>query len=127
MMNILKAKIRRNNLQDFAGKFFKDDTSQIIKKLNSGGKEALFGIERQDGIYTIIGKSAVYYSTIDGFEKEMPLRIFSNILSNNAMEKGKNADFEYIKIDQNDSFIWVNNRSTMESIWNVVIWLENLV
>lgn len=126
MINILKAKIRRNNLEDFAGQYFRDETSQIIQKLNNEDKQGLFGIERKDGVYTIIGNNSVYYSTKDGFKGEISLRFFSNILSENAIKKGKNSDFEYIETNQNIA-LWINNKSTMESIWNIVIWLENLI
>nr|WP_199000595.1 hypothetical protein [Flavobacterium sp. ASV13] len=64
--SILKAKIKRNHLEEYAGAYFRDDTSQIINSLNAEGKCTLFGIQREDGIYTIIGQKHVYYSTVSG-------------------------------------------------------------
>ena len=125
-INVLKAKIRRNNLEEFAGKYFRDETSEIIQKLNNNGKEVLFGIEREDGVFTVIGQNTIYYLSKNGNIGEIPLSVFSNILSKNAINKGKMSNFEYVKNEQNNELIWLNDKSTMESLWNIIIWLEGL-
>jgi len=126
-INILKARIKRNNLEDYAGHYFRDETSQIVDTLNHNGKEALVGIERGDGVYTIIGKNYVYYSTGSGTNGEIPLDVFSNILSANGINKGKGSEFEYVKINEKNEFVWLYNKSTMESMWNIILWLETLI
>ena len=96
-LNILKSKIKRNNLGEYAADYFRDDTSQIVSFLNKEGKSALFGIQREDGIYTIIGEKSVYYSTVSGKTGEISLSEFSEILHHNAMQKGKGGNFEFLK------------------------------
>jgi len=122
---ILKARIKRNNLEDYAGNYFRDETSIIVKTLNENGKEALVGIQNEDGIYTILGRDAVYYSTKSGAKGEIPLAVFSTILSANGISKGKVAAFEYVKVNEENELIWLHNRSTMESLWNIVLLLES--
>jgi hypothetical protein len=121
-INILKSKIKRNSLEIYAGIYFRDDTSQIVNSLNEQGKSALFGIEREDGVYTIIGEEFVYYSTILGINEEIPLNNFSEILHINALKKGKEGKFEFIKI--NDNLVWLYNKSTMNALWNIILWIK---
>lgn len=123
-INILKSKIKRNNLEIYAGTYFRDDTSQIVNFLNEKGKLALFGIEREDGVYTIIGEEFVYYSTIFGINEEIPLNNFSEILHINALKKGKEGKFEFIQINDNKNLVWLYNKSTMNALWNIILWIK---
>jgi len=125
-INILKSRIKRNNLQEYAGQYFRDDSSSIITTLNKDGKQALVGIEREDGVYTIIGRKFVYYSTEHGFKGEIPIKKFSNILNFNAINKGKKGNLGYVEINEKKDIVWLYNRATMESLWNLIIWIENL-
>lgn len=122
--NILKSKIKRNNLEKYAGTYFRDDTSQIINSLNAEGKCALFGIQREDGIYTIIGEKYVYYSTVLDTIGEIPLNEFSEILHINALKKGKEGSFEFIPINDKERSVWLYNKSTMNAIWNIILWIN---
>lgn len=124
--SILKAKIKRNNLEEYSGSYFIDETSKIIKTLNSNEKKALVGIERKDGVYTILGEKFVYYSTVSGGKGQVPLKSFSDILHDNAMKKGKLfAKYKFIKINDKEK-VWLNNKLTMNALWNIVLWLEKL-
>lgn len=123
-LNILKSKIKRNNLGEYAGNYFRDDTSQIISFLNKEGKSALFGIQKEDGIYTIIGSKSVYYSTVSGSNGEIPLNEFSEILYHNAMQKGKGGNFEFLKINNQGDLVWLHNQETMNALWNIILWIN---
>ncbi len=125
--NILKARIKRNNLEKNAGKFFVDENSEIVKLLKKENKEALLGIYREDGIYTILGKKFVYFSTLSGDKDQIELKDFSNILQNNAMKKGKLfASYKYLKLDGQKK-IWLYNKATMNSLWNTILLLEKVM
>ena len=124
-ISILKSKIKRNHLEEYAGAYFRDDTSQIINSLNAVGKCALFGIQREDGIYTIIGQKHVYYSTVLGTAGEIPLNDFSDFLHLNALKKGKRATFEFVPVNDTKNLVWLHNKSTMNALWNVILWLNN--
>ncbi len=130
-LNILKAKVKRNGLQESAGKYFRDETSEIIESLNKKGKTALVGIQNGNGIYTILGEEFVYYSIMSGDQKEMRIKDFSELLHINALNTGKwqfkwkKSKYEFLKISDQEK-IWLHNKSTMESLWNTVLWLEKL-
>lgn len=123
-ISILKSKIKRNNLEQYAGTYFRDGTSQIVNSLNEKGKCALFGIEREDGIYTIIGEKLVYYSTNQGNVEEISLSEFLEILHINALKKGKNRVFEFIPISEK-KLIWLHNKPTMDAFWNIILWINH--
>ncbi|WP_299902696.1 hypothetical protein [uncultured Aquimarina sp.] len=121
--NILKARIKRNNLEKHAGSNFVDESSKIIDNLRNEGKKVLLGIQKNDNLYTILGEEHVFYSSLKGNKGKISLSEFSEILHNNAMRKEKVfASYKYITID-NDR-IWLKNKSTMKSLWNTILWLE---
>ncbi|MFD1604176.1 hypothetical protein ACFSJW_08275 [Flavobacterium artemisiae] len=122
--SILKSKIKRNNLGEYAGDYFRDDTSQIVSFLNKEGKSALFGIQREDGIYTIIGEKSVYYSTVSGKTGEISLSEFSEILHHNVMQKGKGGDFEFLQINDQRDLLWLYNQKAMNALWNIILWIN---
>lgn len=123
-LNVLNAKIKRNNLEEYAGKYFRDHSSEIIQTLIQDGKDALFGIEnKKKELYTIIGKSVVYYKANSGNTGELALNKFSDLLHSNAMVKGKRARYKYLSVGDADQ-IWLNNRNTMNGLWNIILWLE---
>ena len=122
-INILKARIERNNLKVYAKNYFVDENSKIIKFLREEGEKALVGIKRDDKIYTILGERFVYYSSPSGKKERLSLSTFSNLLHKEAMRKGKLfATYKYLKIGENEK-IWLNNRKTMEAMWNTVLYL----
>lgn len=119
-LNGVKARIKRNKLIDLAGDHFRDEHSEIVQLLKGRGYDALLGIQREDGVYTIIGEKALYYSTATGFEGTIALEDFKAILTRNAMSKGKSAVYEYVKIDES-SEVWVKNAYTMNALWNTML------
>ncbi|WP_430409549.1 hypothetical protein [Kordia sp.] len=126
-INILKARIKRNNLEKNAGHYFVDETSAIINLLKKEGKEVLLGIHRKDGVYTILEKKFVYYSTASGHKDQIQLNKFSDILQSNALKKGKFfSSYKYVKLDNNER-VWLKNQATMESLWNTILWLEKVM
>lgn len=122
--SILKSKIKRNNLEEYAEQYFRNETSQIVSSLNNEGKSALFDIEREDGIYTIIGEKSVYYTAASGNKGEITLNEFSEILHHNAMQKGKGGNFEFLQINNQGDQLWLYNRETMNALWNIVLWIN---
>lgn len=123
-LNILKSKIKRSNLEQYAGTCFRDEVSQLVDSLKKEGKPTLFGIQRVDGIYTIIGEESVYYSTVSGNIGEIPLSEFLEILHHNAMQKGKGGKFEFLQLQDPEKSIWLHNRETMNAIWNIILWIN---
>lgn len=122
-INILKARIKRNNLETHAKDCFINENSEIIKALKSEGKKALIGIKKDNNIYTVLGEEFVYYSALSKIKGQIPLSVFSNLLHEKAINKGKIfARYRYLKI-QNGEKIWLNNKSTMLSLWNTVLYL----
>lgn len=121
--NYLKKKIKLNNLDKYAGKHFIDESSKLINTMRSEGKKALLGIQKSDNIYTVLSEKYVYYSALNGSKGKIDLSKFSDILHDNALNKGK-FFFSYKYIIYNDDKIWLKNSSTMKSLWNTILWLE---
>ena len=120
----LKNRIEQNKLEEYGGKHFVDESSEIINDLKKDGKKALIGIKRKDGVFTIIGEDYIHYNSTAGVEGEISLNIFSNIIHENGLKKGKLfARYKYVKI-ANGEKIWLKNKSTMNALWNTVLWLE---
>jgi len=129
-LNVLRAKVKRNNFVGYAGEYFVDETSEIIKKLNAEGKRALLGIQNRKGVYTVVGERFVYYKTSSGKSEKISLKAFSEELHYNSCRIGKG----YLKIKfmynnivlSNDDKVWLQNSDTMFSLWNTILWLEEL-
>ncbi len=118
MKNInLRARIKRNKLDILTGKHFRDENSEIIKDFNSKNRKALVGIQREDGIYTIIGDENIYYLTISGKEGEISIADLLRILRKITFEQGKDENYKFVKINDNDS-IWILNNETLNALWN---------
>lgn len=128
--SVLKAKIKRNKLVDYAGPYFRDDTSQIVSALNAEGKSALCGIQREDGVYTIIGEQFVYYLTSSGKRGEISLKEFSDELHEKGCRIGKGyLQFKFMYkniVMSNKDKVWLHNSNTMFSLWNTILWLEKI-
>lgn len=126
---ILKAKIERNNFVGFAGKYFIDETSETVKKLNGKGESALIGIEsKKKGVYTIIGEEFIYYSTSLGKEGKISLRSFIENLERNEGMVGTGYfkirfSYKNIVLDNRDK-VWLHNSDTMYTLWNTILWLN---
>ncbi len=124
-LNTLKAKIKRNGLENHAASHFRDEISKIIRSLNEQGEKALVGIEREDGVYTIVGEKYIYYSTVLGDKDKISLGDFSDKLQINGLRKGKGAKYEFLEVD-NKKVVWLKNEMTMNALWNLVLWLDEL-
>lgn len=128
-LSILKAKVKRNKLIKHAGKFYVDETSDIIKQLNLQGERALLGIKNK-GVYTIIGEQFVYYFTSSGKSGKILLKDFSEELFENGCRIGAGYlrfKFLYKKIVlSNNDKVWLHNSNTMFSLWNTILWLQKL-
>ncbi len=118
-INILKARIRRNMLDKLSEMHYRDENSLLIQRLNNSGKQALVGIQREDGTYTALGHGTVYYAIASGFENEISIGIFLNILRENALLNGKGEKYEFIKVSEGD-FVWVMNIKVMSALWNTM-------
>lgn len=116
----LKARIKRNMLDTLSAENYRDEHSEIIQYLNNLGADILVGIERKDGIYTLIGTETIYYMTPSMVQEKLPIKDFLRILQATAMTM---ATYEFIKINKNAS-IWVMNTQVMNALWNTMLLLE---
>jgi len=119
----IKARIKRTKFDTLAGSNFRDETSELIKYLNSVGKKSLLGIQREDGIYTVIGHENIYYSTLDGTEGQISHSDFLQILKANALDWGKSGKFEFVKLNDRDAF-WLKDAQIMNTMWNTVMLID---
>jgi hypothetical protein len=120
-MNI-EARIKRNKLDVLAGEFYQNSSSSFIKDLQQKGFEAIVGIKRNDGLYTVIGKDFTYFYSISGTKGQISHQDFLEVLKKNALKLGKLNEFEFVEISQ-DCSIWVLNGETMNAIWNTIMLL----
>jgi hypothetical protein len=112
----LKARIRRNMLDKLSGNYYLDEDSGLVKRLNSLKKSALVGIQREDGVYTVIGEERVYYSTLSGVEGEIAIDDFLAILQKNALSLGKTAPYEFVEINEREVILYASpNRQPVVS------------
>jgi hypothetical protein len=124
----LKTKLERKDLAENAGNYFVDETSDIIKGLNSQGESALLGIQNKKGVYTIIGKDSIYYLTSSGKKGKISHKEFSEELGENANRIGKGwlkskFMFKNIILRNNDQ-VWLHNAKTMFSLWGIIAWIK---
>jgi hypothetical protein len=120
--NIVQARAKRNKFNELAGKFYRDNTSQIVEELNKANKRAYFGIQDESGKYTVIGEKFVYFSTALGIEGEVSNADFLEVLQKNAMNLGKGGEFEFVNINKKES-VWVLDSKTMCAMWNIIMLL----
>ena len=111
-------------LDKLSGNYYLDEDSGLVNQLNSLKKSALVGIQREDGVYTVIGKKRIYYSTPSGVEGEIVIGDFLALLQKNALSLGKKATYEFIEIKERE-FIWVMNIQVMNALWNTLLLLHN--
>jgi hypothetical protein len=121
-LGIIKARIKRNKFAELAGKYYRDENSGIVKYLNSTNKNVFAGIEREDGVYTIIGEEYVFYVTPSGVAGKISLAYFLNILGKNALAKGKRAQFDFVNVNEADA-VWLLNEETMCAMWTTILML----
>jgi hypothetical protein len=119
----LKARIKRNMLDKLSGNYYLGEDSGLVNRLNSLKKSALVGIQREDGVYTVIGKERVYYSNLSGIEGEIAIEDFLAILQKNALSLGKTAPYEFVPINKRE-VIWVMNVQVMNALWNTLLLLH---
>jgi hypothetical protein len=119
----LKARIRRNMLDKLAGNYYLDEDSGLITHLNSLKKGALVGIQRADGVYTVIGEESIYYLTPSGVEGELAIEDFLSILQKNALSLGKTAPYEFVALNE-QALIWVLNAQVLNALWNTLLLLH---
>lgn len=121
-MNI-EARIKRNKLDELAGKFYQNSNSDFITNLQQKGFTALVGIKRKDGIYTVIGENCTFFCSKSGEERQISHQDFLEILKKNALKLGKSEEFDFLEIKK-DCFIWILNIQTMNAIWNTILLLH---
>jgi hypothetical protein len=120
--SIVEARAKRNKFDELAGKFYRDNNSQIVEELNKANKRAYFGIQDDSGKYTIIGEKFVYFATEFGIEGEVSNADFLGVLQKNAMDLGKGGEFEFVNINERES-VWVLDGKTMCAMWNIIMLL----
>jgi hypothetical protein len=119
----LHARIRRNGLAKLAGNYYLDEEAGLVRQLNSLQKGALVGIQRADGVYTVLGQESIYYLTPSGVAGEIASEDFLVILQKNALSLGKTAPHEFIQLD-GGALIWVMNGKVMNALWNTLLLLH---
>lgn len=108
-LNFLKARVERSCLVESAGKYYGDMDSQIIQNLNNEGRNAFVGLERDDGIYTVLGEKLVYFSTKSGDTDTISITSCLNTLHNYGLNEGKGILKRYKFIPINDKQqIWIH-------------------
>lgn len=120
---IIKARIKRNLFMELAGSDFRDGDADIIKYLNSVNKQSIIGIQRKDGIYTVIGERCIYYLTPLGVEGEISFEAFLDILRQNGLSLGKGGKFEFVNVNERDA-VWLKDGPTMSAMWNTLLLLH---
>lgn len=78
-------------LDTLSGENYRDENSDIIQCLNNFGADILVGIEREDGVYTLIGTDTIYYMTSLMVHEKISIKDFLYILQETAMTNGKMA------------------------------------
>jgi len=121
---ILKVRIRRNGLAKLAGPCYLDEDASLVNQLNSRKKDALVGIQRADGVYTVLGAERIYYLTPSGVEGEITIEDFLAILQKNALSLGKTAPYEFAALNER-TLIWVMNGQVMNALWNTLLLLHS--
>ncbi|MDJ1494555.1 hypothetical protein QNI19_16540 [Cytophagaceae bacterium DM2B3-1] len=111
-----------------AGKYYVNETSDIIKQLNSQGESALVGIQNKKGIYTIIGRNYVYYLTASGKKGKIPNEEFTEELNENGRRIGTGwwqFTFRYKNIIlKNTDKVWLHHSETMFALLGIMIWMK---
>jgi len=110
-------------LDKLSGNYYLDEESGLVNQLKSLKKSALVGIQREDGVYTVIGEETIYYLTPSGVEGEIAIEDFLAILQKNALSLGKTAPYEFVEINERE-FIWVMNGGVMNALWNTMLLLH---
>jgi len=119
-LEIVRARAKRNKFIELAGIFYQDNKSLLVSSLTNEDDEVYFGISNKEGLYTIIGRKNLYYSTMAGSKKKISNSIILEILKENALKVGKGGEFEFIEVNNSDS-IWVLNGPMMCAIWNILL------
>jgi len=123
----LKDKAEEYYLIKYAGKYYVDETSEIIKELNREGKNVILGIRNKKKNYTIIGMQFVYYLTSSGVRGKILLKEFTDQLHENASRIGagylkRKFLFKNIVLSNGDK-VWLHNSKTMFALWSTILWL----
>jgi hypothetical protein len=121
---VLQARIRRNGLAKLAGNYYLDEDAGLVSQLNSLQKGALVGIQRADGVYTVLGEERIYYLTPSGVAGEVAIGDFLGILRENALSLGKTAPYEFVPLSGGE-LIWVMNSGVMCALWNTLLLLHS--
>lgn len=125
-LKAINARIKRFGVDVIFGEYYQDENSEIVKYLASQNKKVLVGIQRPDGIYTIIGEYSIYYSTTTNEEYEISHEEFLEIGESyvDFMKKGNKIDFLDIK-DSNR--VWVCHSGVMLGIAGILVLFRNRV
>jgi len=103
-----------------AGSSFRDTRSEIVRYLNQKDRNVYLGIQCESGLYTILGKNNVHFSTKEGLETEISNSRVLKFLHVNALENGKLSEFKFVPVSE-DQAIWVKDESTMCALWNIIL------
>ncbi len=129
-LGVLKAKVRRNGFIISAGKYYKDESSEIVKKLKSKGEKALIGIQKKNGIYTVIGQDFIHYLTPNGKHGKILLNEFIKELEQNLSRKKTSWLMSRLThrniVLSNSDKVWLCNSDVLYTLWNTIDWLEKL-
>lgn len=123
----LKTQAEKYYLIRYAGKYFIDENSEIVKQLNQSGEGALLGIQNKKGIYTIIGVKYIYYLTASGSKGKILLKDFTDELHENGCRIGTGyLKFKFLYkniILSNKDKVWLYNSNTMFALWSTTLWV----
>ena len=121
-LEIIKKRASKYNFVEIVGEFYRDNNSKLIKKLNEENKNAFFGIENSEGIYTVVGEEYLYFSTSLDTHKSISNSKFLKITREKLQESGKESKYEFIKVDK-DNTIWILNTEMLFALSSLLLFL----
>ncbi len=129
-LGVLKAKVRRNGFIISAGKYYKDESSEVITMLKSKGEKALIGIQKKNGIYTVIGEDFIHYLTPTGKHGKIFLNEFVKELEQSLSRKKPSFLMSWLThrniVLSNNDKVWLRNSDVTYTLWNTIDWLKKL-
>ena len=118
----LNARLTRNRFREVAGEYFQYDGSPLLEELNSDGINALVGIQRGDGAYTILSYDQLHYRTDDGTVGSIDYKDILEKFRDISFDNGKKKKYEYFIFEKDR--IWFHNESVFCAFWNTVSFLH---
>lgn len=121
-INILKGRIARSRLEEYAGGDYEGLQGELVQQLQKQGKKVLVGIQNEEGMYTLLGEDGLYYCDSNGEEGKLD---YSTLLE--AFRRFRFNGFvrghEWMPIQTTDTLpettIWLKDGYVLNALWNI--------